>query len=89
MVDHAARDGNQGFGVLPSYLMDGLPTFLVARIGNGAGVDDENICCIVTFSNLIARRLEPRSQSIGLIEVDAATEGFEGDFLAHFRVFIL
>ena len=66
--------------MLPPYLMDGLPTFLVAGVGDGAGVDDEDVGAAIAIRNLVPRRLEPRSQGIGLIEVDATAEGFEGDF---------
>ena len=60
MVDHAAGDGNQCLGVLPPYLMDGLTAFLVARVGDGTGVDDENVGAAVAIRNFIARRLETR-----------------------------
>ena len=79
MVHHAARDGNQRFWMLPPDLVDGLSAFLVARVGDGAGVHDEDVRRAVAVGNLISRRLEPRSQGIGFIQVDAATEGFEGD----------
>ena len=59
--------------MLSANLMDGLPTFLVAGVGDGAGVDDEDIGTAIAIRNLIPRRLEPRSQGIGLIEVDTAT----------------
>ena len=73
MVDHAACDGNQGLGVLASNLSDGLTALLVARIGDGTGVHNENVSCAIVVSNLITFRLEPRRQSIGFIEVHSAT----------------
>lgn len=59
MVHHAARDGNQRFGMLPPDLVDGLSAFLVARVGDGAGVHHEDIRRAVAIGNLISRRLEP------------------------------
>ena len=59
MVHHAARDGNQRFGMLPPDLVDGLSAFLVARVGDGAGVHDEDVRRAVGIRNLISRRLEP------------------------------
>ena len=79
VVHHAPCDGNQCFGMLPPDLVDGLAAFLVARVGDGAGVHDEDVRRVVALGNHISRRLEPRSQGIGFIQVDAATEGFEGD----------
>ena len=80
MVDHAACDGNQGLGMLPSYLMDGLAAFLVAGVGDRAGVHDKDIGIAIAISDFISRRLEPRRQSIGFIEVHSAAQGFEGNF---------
>ena len=85
MVDHAARDDHQRLWMFPPNLVDGLTAFLVAGIGDGAGVHDENIRRAIAIGNLVSRRLEPRSQGIGFIQIDAATEGFEGDFF-HFSM---
>ena len=38
VVYHAARDGNECFGMLPPDLVDSLSAFLVARVGYSAGV---------------------------------------------------
>ena len=89
MVDHATSDGNQCLRMLATYLTDGLAAFLVAGVGDGAGVHDEDVGDTVALGNLIPRRLEPRCQSIGLIEVDTATESFEGDGFVHFNYFAL
>ena len=72
VVDHATRDGNQCLGVLAAYLVDGLTAFLVAGVGDGAGVHDKDIGVGVAVGDVVARRLEARCQSIGLIQVDAA-----------------
>ena len=43
-------------------------------------VADEDVnFVVIVFHDFISRRLEPRSQGIGFIQVDSATEGFEGD----------
>lgn len=60
MVDHAASDSNQSLGVLASNLVDGLAAFLVAGVGDGAGVHDEDIGTAIAIRNLIPRRLETR-----------------------------
>ena len=88
VVHHAARDGNQRFGMTAPDLPNGLPAFLVARVGDGAGVHDEDVRRAVAIGNLISRRLEPRSQGIGFIQVDTATEGFEGDFGLIYPLFL-
>ena len=72
VVDHAAGDGNKCLGVLAAYLVDGLTAFLVAGVGDGAGVHDKDIGLGITVGDVVARCLETRRQSIGLIEVDAA-----------------
>ena len=72
MVDHAASDGNECFGMLAPYLVDGLAAFLVARVGDGAGVHDEDIGSTIAICNLISRRLETRRQSVGFVQVEAA-----------------
>ena len=60
MVHHAARDGNQRFGMLPPDLVDGLSAFLVARVGDGAGVHDEDVnVVVIVFRDFISRCLEP------------------------------
>ena len=81
MVDHAARDGNQGLGVFAPDLTDGLTTFLVAGVGDSAGVHDKDVGTAIAVGNLIASRLETRRQSIGLIQVDAASQSLERYFL--------
>ena len=43
VVDHAARDGNQGLRVFAPDLTDGLTTFLVAGVGDSAGVHDKDV----------------------------------------------
>ena len=73
MIDHAARDGNQCLGMLAPNLVDGLTTFLVASIGDGAGVYDKDIGITIAVGDFISCRLETRRQGIGLIEIDAAT----------------
>lgn len=60
MVDHAACDDNKCLGVLSSYLMDGLTAFLVARVGDSAGVHDKDIGVGVAVGDFISRRLEAR-----------------------------
>ena len=72
MIHHAPRDGNQCFGMASPDLPDGLAAFLVAGIGDGAGVHDEDIRRAFAIGNLISRRLEPRSQSVSFIQIDAA-----------------
>ena len=72
VVDHAACDGNQGLWMLAPNLVDGLSAFLVAGIGDGAGVHDKDIGLCIAIGNIIPRRLEARRQGIGLIQVDAA-----------------
>ena len=59
--------------MFPPYLVDGLTAFLVARVGDGAGVHDVGIRLAVAFGNVVARRLEARSQGVGFVQVDAAT----------------
>ena len=85
MVDHATRDDDECFGVFASNLVDGLPTFLVARVGDGAGIHDKDIGVGIAVGNLISGRLETRRQGISLVQVDAAAQGFEGDFFTHSR----
>ena len=87
MVDHAARDGNECLGVLAPNLVDGLAAFLVAGVGDGAGVHDKGIGVGIAVGDVVARRLETRRQGVGLIQVDAAAEGFEGDLFVHFNFF--
>ena len=72
VIYHAACDGDECFRVLPPDLVDGLAAFLVARIGDGAGVHDEDIGIAIAVGNLVSRRLESRRQSISLIQIDAA-----------------
>ena len=85
MVDHAACDDQQGFGVFPSDLMDGLSAFLVAGVGDRAGVHHEDVG-LATLNNLIATCFETRGQGVGFIEVHTASKGFEGDGF-HFNYF--
>ena len=72
MVDHATCDGDNCFGVFAPDLVDGLAAFLVAGVGDGAGVYDIDVGGIVANGNLIASSLEARSQSVCFIQVDAA-----------------
>ena len=58
MVDHTARDGNECLWMLAPNLMDGLAAFLVAGVGNGAGVHDKDIGVGITVGDVVARRLE-------------------------------
>ena len=58
VVDHAARDDDERLGVLASYLMDGLPTFLVADVGDSAGVHDKDIGVGIAVGDVVARRFE-------------------------------
>lgn len=77
IVDHASRDGNQCIGVLAPYLMDGLAAFLVALVGDGAGIDNEDIGAFAAFGNFVAVGLESRCQSVSLKQVDAAAQCLE------------
>lgn len=72
VVDHTACDDDQCLGVLASYLMDGLSAFLVAGVGDSAGVHDKDIGITIAIGKIIPRLLEARCQGIGLIEIDAA-----------------
>lgn len=80
IVDHASRDGNQRIGILAPYLMDGLAAFLVALVGDGAGVNNEDICAFAAFGYFVAVGLESRCQSISLKQVDAAAQCLECNF---------
>ena len=60
VVDHAAGDDYQRLWVLAPDLVDGLTTFLVARVGDGAGVHDEDIGVGIAVGNVVARSLEAR-----------------------------
>ena len=89
VVDHAAGDYQQGLGVFPSDLMDGLAAFLIALVGDGTGVHHEDVGFVVAAHHLIAACLEPRRQRIGLKEVHSATQGFESNFFHNTRLLIL
>lgn len=58
--------------MFPPDLVDGLTAFLVARVGDGAGVHDVGIRLALAFGNVVARRLEARRQSVGFVQVEAA-----------------
>lgn len=77
IVDHASRDGNQCIGILAPYLMDGLAAFLVALVGDGAGVDNEDIGAFAAFGYFVAVGLESRCQSVSLKQVDATAQCLE------------
>lgn len=77
IVDHASRDGNQCIGILAPYLMDGLAAFLVALVGDCAGVDNEDIGAFAAFGYFVAVGLESRCQSVSLKQVDAAAQCLE------------
>ena len=72
VIHHAPRDGNERLRMFSPDLVDGLAAFLVAGVGDGAGVHDEDIGVTIAISDLISRRLEPRRQGIGFIQIDAA-----------------
>ena len=85
VIDHAARDGNQCLGMFAPNLVDGLAAFLVAGVGDGAGIHNKDISVGIAVSDFIARRLETRRQSVGLIQVDAASQCLERN--SHHRTF--
>ena len=72
MVHHAARDRNQGFGMAAPDLSNGLTAFLVARVGDGAGVNDVNVGVLAAQCDVVAIALELRGYRVGLVEVKAA-----------------
>ena len=80
IVDHASRDGNQCIWILATYLMDGLAAFLVALVGDGAGVDNEDIGAFTAFGNFVAVGLESRCQSVSLKQVDTTAQCLECNF---------
>ena len=73
VIHHAAHRRYDGARVLASYLVDCLPTFLVALVGDGAGVYDVNISVFVAFHHVVTCLFELRRKSVGFIEVYAAT----------------
>ena len=81
VVDHAAGDGNQCLGMLASDLVDGLATFLVAGVGDGAGVHDKDVGIGIAVGDVVARSLEARCQSVSLIQVDTTSQSLERYFL--------
>ena len=60
MVDHTACDSNECIRVFASDLVDSLAAFLVAGVGDGAGVHNEDIGIRICPDDFISRRLEAR-----------------------------
>ena len=78
---HAAGYNRQGILVQFSGLIDHLPRFLVALVGNGTSVDHINICIFPEVNNMIIVFRKFRGNGIGFIQIQPATQCFKCDFL--------
>ena len=69
----AARDNEDGVGVLTSYTMDHLPVLMVGGVCDGAGIDDAYVGGFTGFGTCVTTCDESFSQGTGLRKIKFAS----------------
>ena len=78
-LGHAAAHDDIGGGIEPARAAHGLQAFLIARAGDGAGIDDIHIAGLVEIAGLVAGLLKQLQHGLAIVLVHLTAQGMEGN----------